>query len=84
MKTDLRERLEVAAILIAFFVAFGITGRMELEAMNERKVAHEQCQALLLANDWDATGCVGRFSDLNRISREMWGPDGDPETGKDN
>lgn len=42
-----------------------------------------ECRALLLADDWDAAGCVWEWDELDRLSRQQWGPDGDPETGVD-
>lgn len=59
-----------------------------LEAIREthtggRFDAYEACAAMLAADDWDATGCVGDFPDLDARSRVVWGPDGDPETGAD-
>lgn len=42
-----------------------------------------ECATLLAADDWDAAGCASRWPDLDARSRELWGPDGDPETGAD-
>lgn len=43
---------------------------------------YQECAALLEAGDWDATGCVSEWPDLDARSRQLWGPDGDPETGE--
>ena len=40
-----------------------------------------ECWALLEAGDWDGAGCAGQWADLSERAEELWGLDGDPETG---
>jgi len=42
---------------------------------------YAECASLLDAGDWDAGSCWTQWPDLEDKARELWGPDGDPETG---
>lgn len=43
---------------------------------------YSECAALLEAGDWDAGSCWAQWPDLEERARQLWGPDGDPETGE--
>ena len=70
---------------VGYWLATAVAGLalgLGLSAAVDRPSAeYLECWELLAAGDWDGAGCAGQWPALAEWAEELWGPDGDPETG---